>query len=771
MAEKRISFKIEVDDKGSIVKLTSLDSKFKDIDLSSKKASNAVKSLTTSLNNMGAKIGNGAKVKLASSEIKNLNQQLGATTAATGSATSSVLEMGRAISDAPYGIRGVANNLSQLASNMAFTAKQAGGLGAGIKEIGKAMMGPLGVLLLIQTGIALLEAWSNSTKKANDLLGDLASEGVTETAIKYELLRQTLNNTTISLNEKNLVIAKAKEENKDLNITLDEQGILTEASNQAMIDSISIMEKTAKAKAILAVVTEEYAKQARLEVTDPINNLEWYEKAFYGAGSSFGAGGVAMSYAAATNKGLENRNDKIKESAGIVTRLKEMLTSGKDEDFLLQYLFGDTKKGGSRRKEAEKIYKQAILDLQKFVLGQEKETVLLIEENEREELIIKHYYQKEDLKATRDAYFTKNKLAYEHFLKKAKTQKERDAAEKTYTEANRKSEEEYNRANDALDLKQIEERNKFEQDLQEKHLAAMRTLKMKSSEADLRLAKDIYGTEAGKVGSPVSKAGAEGIDELVEQQRATNEVKQRIFEENLEIERQRLINTGLAVEDVEAQIFETKYQNELERAQREIDIEEMKIDAKRNINMEYVSWVSSLGSTFKAIAGGNEDLAKAALVLEKGSAIAGVVISTQAANAKIIAGTASEQAGYSAAAGATALIPAASSMYQKMAIAAGIKGKQRILKNNIGAGLSIANILATSLQSKGGGGGASGAGGGGESQNRTFDFNLVGSTGVNQLVQGVGGQLSTPIQAYVVESQITSQQQLTNVIQSNATIG
>lgn len=102
----------------------------------------------------------------------------------------------------------------------------------------------------------------------------------------------------------------------------------------------------------------------------------------------------------------------------------------------------------------------------------------------------------------------------------------------------------------------------------------------------------------------------------------------------------------------------------------------------------------------------------------------------------------------------------------------GASAKARIAKNKISAGISIASILATSLSSKGsisggGGGGAAGGGGG-----RTFDFNLVGSTGQDQLAQAVGGQFSQgPVQAYVVSSQMTSQQQLDNIIESDATFG
>ena len=55
---------------------------------------------------------------------------------------------------------------------------------------------------------------------------------------------------------------------------------------------------------------------------------------------------------------------------------------------------------------------------------------------------------------------------------------------------------------------------------------------------------------------------------------------------------------------------------------------------------------------------------------------------------------------------------------------------------------------------------------------REFDFNLVGSTGNNQLAQAVGGQFQDQtVRAYVVGSDITNRQQLDNKIKTTATFG
>ena len=100
----------------------------------------------------------------------------GGTTGATGGATATVLELGRTISDSNYGIRGMANNLSQLVSNLVFTTRAAGGLAAGLKSIWSAMMGPLGLVLAGQAVIAMLERFSMQSDNTKDSVDALEKE-------------------------------------------------------------------------------------------------------------------------------------------------------------------------------------------------------------------------------------------------------------------------------------------------------------------------------------------------------------------------------------------------------------------------------------------------------------------------------------------------------------------------------------------------------------------------------------------------------------------
>ena len=97
-------------------------------------------------------------------------------------------------------------------------------------------------------------------------------------------------------------------------------------------------------------------------------------------------------------------------------------------------------------------------------------------------------------------------------------------------------------------------------------------------------------------------------------------------------------------------------------------------------------------------------------------------------------------------------------------------------KNTIGGALSIASITAASakaLKAVGGGsagggsvgGGASGGGGGSQAPS----FNLVQGTGSNQIAQGLASQ-TRPLQAYVVASNVTSQQELDRNIVESASV-
>lgn len=83
--------------------------------------------------------------------------------------------------------------------------------------------------------------------------------------------------------------------------------------------------------------------------------------------------------------------------------------------------------------------------------------------------------------------------------------------------------------------------------------------------------------------------------------------------------------------------------------------------------------------------------------------------------------------------------------------------------------VKVATIMKQKFKGSGGGASAGSDGGGGGAQAPQANFNIVGSSGTNQLAQSINNKQNQPIQAYVVGSQVTSQQALDRNKQDNST--
>lgn len=210
---------------------------------------------------------------------------------------------------------------------------------------------------------------------------------------------------------------------------------------------------------------------------------------------------------------------------------------------------------------------------------------------------------------------------------------------------------------------------------------------------------------------------------------------------------QRKINLQ---QDIEMAEFHLQYTNLStdQRAKKELELFNLREELRQNdlkseiaatkekerINLEYVSFAQGISQLFKTIAGENEEIQKAALIMEKGAAIADIVVRTQSSNAQI-------RAGYAATAALKSIDPTALARYSALATA-------QIARNNVGAGISIANILATTLTSFKNPSGGGGQGGG--VQVEAPDFNVVGASPESQLAQSVSAQQTKPLRSFVV---------------------
>lgn len=163
-----------------------------------------------------------------------------------------------------------------------------------------------------------------------------------------------------------------------------------------------------------------------------------------------------------------------------------------------------------------------------------------------------------------------------------------------------------------------------------------------------------------------------------------------------------------------------------------INIAQTEAQTKANIQEAYINNIMRLGQGLRQIAGQNKELAIAAIILEQTAAITSIALNAKKNFVKN--GGATSPLAYIGLAGDVAAGLAAA--------AAGAKGIKDIRSGNASAGnMSFGNQQMTA------------------SYSTSPQFNVVGTGGVNQIAQVVG-QNQQPIKAYVVGSEISSQQSL-----------
>lgn len=113
------------------------------------------------------------QLKSVSSNAKIVEQQFQKTAkaandfgGAAGIAGATAAELGRTISDLPYGIQAVTNNISQLGSMFALLVSSSNGVENALTNLGRVMAGPAGILLLFQGAVAAIDFFAQSMRRA-----------------------------------------------------------------------------------------------------------------------------------------------------------------------------------------------------------------------------------------------------------------------------------------------------------------------------------------------------------------------------------------------------------------------------------------------------------------------------------------------------------------------------------------------------------------------------------------------------------------------------
>lgn len=307
MADKvnKLTYVVEINDKGK-VKIEGLTRGFV-------KAETAVKKLNTELSN---------------TTQKGLNPMIDK----TGLAGATVTELGRTISDANYGIRGMANNLQQLSSLFVTLISTTGGLGNGLKAIGSVLMGPLGIIILFQTFITLLEGgkisiglFSKEVRKMNAAMSEGAKSAGNEIG-ELQLLIDVAKDESLSRQDRQDALDKINKSYPEYleNINLENIGL--EKTNLAIQKQMDLLLARAQVQALTNLITKESEKifEAQANISnksvEQYASLTDYFKAFV---SSFGNANAAVG--ALAGSAINTQSEIIEESQGIIEVVTERI--------------------------------------------------------------------------------------------------------------------------------------------------------------------------------------------------------------------------------------------------------------------------------------------------------------------------------------------------------------------------------------------------------------------------------------------------------------
>ena len=629
-----------------------------------------------------------------------------------------LIETGRVASDAAYGMQGIANNLGRLLElGQEFARTGKGGFLGAFKELGKSLLGFGGVIVGVQLLLSyapklikMFRDWAGQVTRVTEALQE-STEVYGEQIGRLETYTKMLNSSTVSSEQKAIILKKVSDEHEGLNLKMDETNMLTDESISRTEALTDVLVKKAQSQAILNAIQEQYIEQFKIQNASVLESAGIMDIL---NATMVAAGGGLQGVSALIEGSSENRRKELDD----ITKQIELLQKKLEE---LGIFPDDEKKKGSARIRA---FKQQLLDLAKLEERYRQQSELTFILNEEEKIAKEAEFNLIDLDIRVQQFKDKQKLRLEEFLEVTKDLKLRANARAEYNESIAKADQEAAEVRiqigEATTARLIELEAKQADD----------AVKAKRKQEELRISNLKFALDA---------------DQLYHNE------KMFLIQEDISFEELRLSTAILSADErAESQLKLAQLQSQLNQEQlaQKIDF----IKENERIDMEYVGFAAQTGQLLANIAGENEAVQKAALIIERGAAIAGIVIKTQASN---------QVARALAVASAPAPLNAPSM----------VLAEAQILRNNIGAGLSIANILATTISSfKKPGGGGSGASGGAVNVEAP-DFNVVGASPESQLAQTVAEQQTKPIKAFVVGKDITNQQELDRNIITTSGLG
>ena len=278
MAENIVTYKVQIDVQSGKVAIDGLTKGFVKAETAAKRLNKTMQETTT----------------------KGLNPMIDK----SGLAGAAVVEIGRVISDSNYGIRGMANNLSQLATLLTTLIVTTKGAKNAWDALMKSFKGPLGIIVVFQIAIALLERFAINNEKSSKSSQDAASKLRSQSEI-LRLLNEELRSSNLTMEKREKILNTLVYLDKDLSKALEFYNGNLEKQSQ-------LLEQVERLKSKEADATD--AQKAATERLTVINEQLNQKRAFADRLSKSSTSSTRQ-YLAVTDEvaALEKEQTKIKQ--------------------------------------------------------------------------------------------------------------------------------------------------------------------------------------------------------------------------------------------------------------------------------------------------------------------------------------------------------------------------------------------------------------------------------------------------------------------------
>jgi len=690
-----------------------------------------------------------ANNQAAAATQKNINKGSGQFRTQVGLNNAILTEAGRAASDLRFGFNGVANNVGQIASLFGSLINTSDNLATSFKNLFKSLLGTGGIMIAIQLLIAYgdqvysfffgaAEAAGELQKKMESLLKPIKQNRL-ELLGYIEVLKDTTSSEEArieALNKLAQAVPNAVNDNGELKISYTELRLVVD-------DYIEQLTIRAEIEAIIEINSQKFSLRRRVRNIEAIEDEDKKNKEI----KKYLDEEIGFFEASGRSRAEQRKLDKLSEEERNKIRFESLKDRAKKEAqqvidsvvALQQKLKGikvDPSGADPAGSTRIRVFKEKLLQLEK--LEQRYREKSINDDGQTNEEKIGQFQQNEfaKLDILEENFITRESLRLKNYIESVNNLKvSNEKKAELIADAEAKFTNEIKIAGE--DRLKVEEQIEAAGDL--------RLLRLLLKEQKIRRKFNLIKTESLKTSL--------GDDE------AYFTARTAVLEDNI-LAQEEIVESHAegTVKRANAEIELFKLQDELRK--NELAKERAFINNKKSINSEYIGFAKGISTLLGTIAGENEAVQKAALLIEKGAAIARIVVNAQSSIATSRA---------FATAVPLILPPNIPNPAKPIAEAAHAQGA---IRTKVGAAIGIANILATTISSfkapsLGGGSGGSG----GKTVVNAPDFNVVGASATNQLAQTVAGQVNTPLRAYVVGSDVQNQLSLDRQIAVNGSIG